>query len=221
MLEQELGNLLPAEVPFATILTMIEVDPDDPAFGDPTKFVGPVYEKAEADAAGRREGLGRSSRTATSGAAWSRRPSPSGSSRSGRSGGCWSKDVVVICAGGGGDPDDVRAGRRADPRRRRGRDRQGPRERAARARGRGRPVRDGDRRGRRLRGLGHAGAAQARAGHARRAPGQSSSPPDRWDPRSRPRSGSSSGTGKRAAIGGLADIEQIVEGTGGTQVVAS
>src|SRR5688500_532141 len=49
MLEQELGNVLPAEVPFATILTMVEVDPDDPAFGDPTKFVGPVYEKDEAD----------------------------------------------------------------------------------------------------------------------------------------------------------------------------
>src|ERR671910_208686 len=49
VLEQELGNLLPAEVPFATILTMIEVDPADPAFDDPTKFVGPVYTKAQAD----------------------------------------------------------------------------------------------------------------------------------------------------------------------------
>src|SRR6187549_23545 len=49
VLEQELGNLLPAEVPFATILTMVEVDPNDPAFDDPTKFVGPVYEKGEAD----------------------------------------------------------------------------------------------------------------------------------------------------------------------------
>ena len=49
MIEQELGNLLPVEVPFATLLTMIEVDPDDPAFQDPTKFVGPVYDKAEAD----------------------------------------------------------------------------------------------------------------------------------------------------------------------------
>jgi carbamate kinase len=27
---------------------MVEVDPDDPAFEDPTKFVGPVYEEAEA-----------------------------------------------------------------------------------------------------------------------------------------------------------------------------
>ena len=49
LIEQELGNLLPAEVPFATILTMIEVDADDPAFDDPTKFVGPVYDDDEAD----------------------------------------------------------------------------------------------------------------------------------------------------------------------------
>lgn len=48
MIEQEMGNLLPAEVPFATILTMIEVDPNDPAFQDPTKFIGPVYDEAEA-----------------------------------------------------------------------------------------------------------------------------------------------------------------------------
>ena len=31
MIEQELGNLLPFEVPFATLLTMVEVDSDDPA----------------------------------------------------------------------------------------------------------------------------------------------------------------------------------------------
>src|SRR6185436_11050596 len=49
MVEQELGNLLPFERPFATILTMVEVDPDDPAFADPTKFIGPVYAKDDAD----------------------------------------------------------------------------------------------------------------------------------------------------------------------------
>ena len=49
MIEQELGNLLPFEVPFATILTMVEVDPNDPGFQNPTKFVGPVYDKADAD----------------------------------------------------------------------------------------------------------------------------------------------------------------------------
>jgi len=49
MIEQELGNLLPFERPLATLLTMIEVDPADPAFKDPTKFIGPVYTKPDAD----------------------------------------------------------------------------------------------------------------------------------------------------------------------------
>jgi carbamate kinase len=49
MIEQELGNRLPFDRPFATLLTMIEVDPNDPAFNDPTKFIGPVYDKPEAD----------------------------------------------------------------------------------------------------------------------------------------------------------------------------
>ena len=49
MIEQELGNLLPFERPFATLLTMIEVDPQDPAFRNPTKFIGPIYTKDEAD----------------------------------------------------------------------------------------------------------------------------------------------------------------------------
>ena len=49
MIEQEMGNLLPFEVPFATILTMVEVDPADPAFQNPTKFIGPVYSLDVAD----------------------------------------------------------------------------------------------------------------------------------------------------------------------------
>jgi carbamate kinase len=49
MIEQELGNLLPFERPFATMLSMVEVDPADPAFKNPTKFIGPVYPKDEAD----------------------------------------------------------------------------------------------------------------------------------------------------------------------------
>jgi carbamate kinase len=50
LIEQELGNLLPFDKPLATLLTMVEVDPSDPAFMNPTKFVGPVYEKQDADA---------------------------------------------------------------------------------------------------------------------------------------------------------------------------
>ena len=49
MIEQELGNLLPFARPFATLLTMVEVDGKDPAFRNPTKFIGPVYDKTEAD----------------------------------------------------------------------------------------------------------------------------------------------------------------------------
>jgi carbamate kinase len=49
LIEQELGNLLPFEKPLATILTMVEVVTDDPAFDDPTKFIGPVYPEAEAE----------------------------------------------------------------------------------------------------------------------------------------------------------------------------
>ena len=49
LIEQELGNLLPYEVPFATILTQVEVDAGDPAFQHPTKPIGPVYSKEEAE----------------------------------------------------------------------------------------------------------------------------------------------------------------------------
>jgi carbamate kinase len=49
MIEQELGNLLPFERPFATVLTMVEVDHADPAFRNPSTVVGPDYDKHEAD----------------------------------------------------------------------------------------------------------------------------------------------------------------------------
>src|SRR5690349_21157406 len=48
MSEQELGNELPFDRSLATLLTMIEVDADDPAFDDPTKPIGPIYTEAEA-----------------------------------------------------------------------------------------------------------------------------------------------------------------------------
>lgn len=49
VIEQELGNLLPFEQPFATLLTQIGVDPNDPAFGKPTKPIGPIYDKETAE----------------------------------------------------------------------------------------------------------------------------------------------------------------------------
>ncbi|HEX6326210.1 MAG TPA: carbamate kinase [Jiangellaceae bacterium] len=103
VLEQELGNILPFEVPFATILTMVEVDPADPAFTNPTKFVGPVYDKEHANHLAADKGW----TFKLDGDRWRRVvPSPEPQRifeiRPIR----WllDKNVVVICAGGGGVP---------------------------------------------------------------------------------------------------------------------
>src|SRR4029453_9641920 len=94
---------LPIEVPFATLLTMIEVDPDDPAFTDPTKFVGPVYDRADAD----RLAAERGGAVKREGARWRGVvPSPEPKLIFEIRPIQWllDKDVVVICAGGGGVP---------------------------------------------------------------------------------------------------------------------
>ena len=113
LVEQELGNFLPFEVPLATILTMVEVDPDDPAFTNPTKFVGPVYDRATAEVLAAEKGWS----VKADGDYWRRVvPSPKPRRifeiRPMR----WlvERGVVVICAGGGGIPTmyDPRAERR-------------------------------------------------------------------------------------------------------------
>ena len=103
MIEQELGNLLPEERPFATVLTMVEVDSADPAFSNPTKFVGPGYTKHDADALAASKGW----TFRLDGSDWRRVvPSPEPKRifeiRPIR----WllEKNVIVICAGGGGVP---------------------------------------------------------------------------------------------------------------------
>ncbi|MEA3439415.1 MAG: carbamate kinase [Chloroflexota bacterium] len=103
MIEQELGNLLPFEVPFATILTMVEVDPDDPAFENPTKFVGPVYDEAEANSLAAEKGWV----VKPDGDYWRRVvPSPLPKRIFEIRPIQWllKKGTVVICAGGGGIP---------------------------------------------------------------------------------------------------------------------
>jgi carbamate kinase len=103
MIEQELGNLLPFEMPFATILTMVEVDPEDPAFRNPTKPIGPVYTEEEA----KRLAAERGWTVAPDGKSWRRVvPSPLPQRifeiRPIR----WllEKGTIVICTGGGGIP---------------------------------------------------------------------------------------------------------------------
>lgn len=103
MIEQELGNLLPFEVPFATILTMVEVDQADPAFQNPTKFVGPVYEQEEANRLSSEKGWV----FKQDGAKWRRVvPSPLPKRIFEIRPVKWllEKGTIVICAGGGGIP---------------------------------------------------------------------------------------------------------------------
>lgn len=49
MLQQALKNYLPQRE-VSVLLTQVEVDPDDPAFRQPTKYIGPVYDEAQASA---------------------------------------------------------------------------------------------------------------------------------------------------------------------------
>ena len=56
MIQQELVNYVPKTATLATILTQTQVDPDDPAFQHPTKPVGPVYEKEEAEQLAKQHG---------------------------------------------------------------------------------------------------------------------------------------------------------------------
>ena len=103
MIEQELGNLLPFEVPFATLLTMVEVDGNDPGFKNPTKFVGPVYEKADADRMAAEKGWV----FKQDGAKWRRVvPSPVPKRIFENRPIKWLLEhgTIVICAGGGGIP---------------------------------------------------------------------------------------------------------------------
>ena len=56
LIEQQLGNALPSGRLIATLLTQIRVDRRDPAFRRPTKPIGRVYEKAQAEKLARARG---------------------------------------------------------------------------------------------------------------------------------------------------------------------
>jgi carbamate kinase len=116
LIQQELGNELPQEKRLASLLTLIEVDPKDRAFEDPTKPIGPVYERDESERLAKEKGWvfkpdGDSFRRVV--------PSPLPKRIFGVEPVEWllERDAVVICAGGGGIPvmyidEPVPAGRR-------------------------------------------------------------------------------------------------------------
>lgn len=103
MIEQELGNILPFEHHIATMLTMVEVDPKDPAFDDPTKFIGQVYSEEEAQ----KEAADKGWSVKPDGAYWRRVvPSPQPKRIFQVEPIRWllDKGATVIAAGGGGIP---------------------------------------------------------------------------------------------------------------------
>ena len=102
LLEQELVNALGGRQ-VATLLTQVIVDAADPAFAEPTKFIGPVYLRTQAEILAAQRGW----RVAPDGPHW-RRVVPSPEPRSivelptirllVEAG------VLVVCVGGGGIP---------------------------------------------------------------------------------------------------------------------
>ncbi|MDO9632903.1 MAG: carbamate kinase [Humidesulfovibrio sp.] len=102
LLEQELNNLLPRKV-VVTLMTRVVVHLDDPAFAAPSKPIGPVYTKAEAERIGKEEGW----TMAADGKAFRRVvPSPTPQRVFGLKPMEWLLEhgALVIAAGGGGIP---------------------------------------------------------------------------------------------------------------------
>ena len=215
MIEQELGNILPEDVPFATILTQVEVDPADPAFQNPTKPIGPQYTREEAERLAREHG-------------WTVGPDNSLYRRLVAFAAAKAdlRDQSGRVAGGAGSGGDLHRGRRdpdhADPGRcacrSGGGHRQGPRGRAlGRVAGRG-SLPDAHRRRGRVGGLGNGGGAGHTDGRRPRRWRSFSSPPVPWAPRWRRPVTSLGPPGGRAGIGALEDAVAIVEGRAGTLV---
>ena len=103
VIEQELGNIIPFEDHIVTVLTQVLVDPMDPAFRNPTKPVGPIYDRAEADRLRAEKGWS----MAPDGPHFRRvvpSPAPQRIIELNAIRLLVDNGVVVICAGGGGIP---------------------------------------------------------------------------------------------------------------------
>lgn len=90
IIEQELGNLLDFEVPFATLLTQVEVDAmTRPSRTPPNPSARCTPKPKPRNSPPRKAGPSRP--TATNTAAWSPARAPNASLKSARSNGCWRK----------------------------------------------------------------------------------------------------------------------------------
>lgn len=102
ILEQELVNAL-GHCRVATLLTQTEVDPADPAFANATKFIGPLYDAEDA----RRLAAQNHWSTAQDGHGWRRvvpSPEPRGILEIEAIRHLVAGGFITICAGGGGIP---------------------------------------------------------------------------------------------------------------------
>ena len=102
LLDQELVNAL-AGRPVATLLTQVIVDGDDRAFDDPTKFIGPVYDRAT----GGRMAAERGWTVRPDGVHWRRvvaSPEPRSIVELATIRLLVEAGVLVVCVGGGGIP---------------------------------------------------------------------------------------------------------------------
>lgn len=102
MLQQSLKNHLP-EREVSVLLTQVEVDANDPAFANPTKYIGPVYDQAQADMLAAEKGW-----SIKADGQYFRRvvpsPQPKRIVESDAITALIQRDHLVICNGGGGVP---------------------------------------------------------------------------------------------------------------------
>lgn len=99
---QAIGNERPYRQ-FAAVLNQTLVDADDPAFGDPSKFVGEVYAEAEARQLAEKHGW----QVKADGTHWRRvvpSPRPREIIETRLIDHLLDESVIVVCAGGGGVP---------------------------------------------------------------------------------------------------------------------
>ena len=103
LIEQEMRARLGSDRSICTLLTMVEIDPNDSAFDRPTKPIGPVYKRAEAE----RLAASRGWSIARDGTGYRRvvaSPVPLRIVEIEPIRHLVDHDVIVLCAGGGGIP---------------------------------------------------------------------------------------------------------------------
>ena len=220
MIEQELGNLLPFEQPFATVLTMVEVDPADPGVLQPHQVRRARVRQAAGGRRRGRERLGVQAGRAVLAPGGALSGTASASSRSVPSAGFSSMTRWSSVPEAAGCPpciepgaDRVLVGVEAVI------DKDLASELLARELEADLYVMATDVDGVYL-DWGTPAAAAADDRHARRAAGRRTFAAGSMGPKVEAACRFVERTGKRAAIGALPDIEEIVAGTAGTNVVA-